>query len=429
MFLGIDLGSTFFKVEILDPACRSIGRGASAVPYLPADEGRMEMPVDESERALSRAIREAFDGAGVDARRLSAVGITSQAQTFTVRTPHGSAKRPFLSWRDSKAGVGSPAFDLKDFGRHSSFERCLPGLTVAKVAQLQRESDGHALEPGDALRWLPTWFVEKMTGRAVVDANLAAMSGLYSLVLDDWWPDAMDCCGIARGNLPAACPLGLQAGSTTGAAAAFGLPAGVPVVLAGNDQTAGAYAAGVHESQSVFISLGTAQVAYACVPAMPEAAENMIRGPYPGGRRYRLFADACGSGTITWARGVLPGLADVKAFDAAASSAPPGCHGVRFIADEHGGLGRWIGLDAPVATPADQARAVFEALVERLAIRVERLGLADGRPRRLLLTGGGAASVLWRTMLADRLRAELAFMPEISPALGAARMAVDAIRP
>lgn len=424
MFLGIDLGSTFFKVELVGAGGARLGSGAATVPYLAAGSGRMEeIPVDEAESALARAVRDALSGAGVSCRRLAAIGITSQAQTFTVRAPSGAAKRPFLSWRESRIGAESPALDLPDFGRHTSFPRCVPALTVAKVAQLQRESGRHAVEPGDALRWLPTWFVERAAGRAVVDANLAAMSGLYSLELGGWWPDALACCGLAAANLPAHCALGAQAGATTSAAAAFGLPAGVPVFLAGNDQTAGAYAAGIHDSQSVFISLGTAQVAYACMPTMPEAVDGMIRGPYPGGRWYRLFADSCGSGTVAWARAALPGLVDVQAFDAAAAQAPAGCHGVRFVVEEPTAQGRWIGLDAPGATIADAARAVFETLVERLARGVERLGAPADRPRRLLLAGGGASSAPWRQMLADRLGAEAKIVPGLSAALGAAKIA------
>ncbi len=426
MFLGIDLGSTFFKTELLDADGRRMGQGAAAVDYARDEAGRVVIPIEAAEQAFTTAVADALRQAGVVPEHVAALAITSQAQTFTFRDAAGRAGSPFVSWRDPGPPTPMSGGRLKDFARHTSFGHCLPGLTVSQVAHWPQASQVRSVRADDALRWLPTWFVENMTGQAVVDDNLAGMSGLYSLVLRDWWPAALQWCGLERTQLPSVRSLGEPAGRTTPAARVYGLPAGIPVILAGNDQTAGAYAANIHASQSVFISLGTAQVAYACMSTMPEADDGRIRGPYPGGRYYSLYADSCGSGTITWAREQRPEWSDVKAFDAAAANAPAGCHGVRFLADDATGMGRWVGLDNPGVTPADQARAVFETLVERLAARVGRLSPTPDTSRRFVLTGGGAASRVWREMLAARLPGDWMNLPDIAPARGAAQLAADA---
>lgn len=424
MFLGIDLGSTYFKAEIFDDAMRSLGSGSAPVIYGPAEGTRIEMPVAETEAAFRDAIAGALSAAGCSASDLKAIGMTSQAQTFTVRAADGHARQPFLSWRCTLDDFTIPEDVLPDFGLHASFGNCSAGLTVSKVAFLQQQSGGKAIRATDGLRWLPTWFVEELTGRAVVDENLAAMSGLYSLVEKDWWSDALRLCGLSKSNLPALEALGEAAGLTSEAAMRFGLPAGIPVVLGGNDQTGGAYGAAIHENGAVFAGLGTAQVVYACVPTLPKPVAGLIRGPYPGGLFYRLGADSYGSGTTNWARSVLPGLSDVKAFDAAVEAAPADCHGVRFIPDGPAGSGRWTGLDHPDATVADQARAVMMVQVERLGVLFDAVQ-AETETQRVVLSGGGAASVPWRAMLAERLNAEIIPKPDVSPALGAARMAKD----
>ncbi len=427
MILGIDLGSTVFKAEIFDSTLRSVGRGAAPVVYGQTQGTRIEMPIAETEAAFRDAVAGALSAAGCAASDLQAIGITSQAQTFTLRTTEGHAHCPFISWRCSLDGYSIPDHALSNFGMHTSFGNCSPGLTVSKIAYLQEKADGKAVAPTDGLRWLPTWFVEELTGRAAVDANLAAMSGLYSLVEKNWWTEALQICGLSRYNLPALKALGDLAGLTSSAAARFGLQAGIPVVLAGNDNTAGAYGAAIHENDSIFASLGTAQVVYACLPTLPKPVAGLIRGPYLGGRFYRLGADSYGSATITWARTILPGLSDVKDFDAAVAEAPADCHGVRFIPDGPAGTGRWIGLNHPKATVADQARAVMLVQVERLGSLFD-IVQAETQTQRVVLCGGGAASVPWRAMLAERFHAEVIPMPEASPSLGAARMALDYVQ-
>ena len=423
MILGIDLGSTVFKTEIFDRDLRRLGRGAAPVVYAPSAGHAVEMPVEAAEEALRTAIRGALESAGCRPESLAAVAIASQAQTFAVRGPDGRAKGPFISWRDTRCEHDNPATALSDFSAHTSFASATSGLTVSKLAFLQGESSGTSIGSDDRILWLPTWFVEQFVGRAVVDDNLAAMSGLYSMRVGGWWPEALALCGIAPRQLPALVPLGTSAGLVCAAGERYGLRAGTPVVLGGNDQTAAAYSAGLHESDSVLIGLGTAQVVYATYPQMPAPTPGLLRGPYPGGRFYRLGADDWGSGTVSWACRTISGLADVKDFDRAVSVAPEDCHGVRFIADGPAGSGHWTGLDNPEATPDDQARAVIVTLVERMASMVAKLDAAGP----VLLCGGGAESAPWRECLSRRLGVRLAKMPDVSPSRGAARMVRDGL--
>ena len=418
LLMGIDLGSSFFKVDIFDGDMHHLA-GAGAPVVYDCSGGHIEMSVADCEKALHDAIEGALSQSGCSAEDISAVAFTSQAQTFTVRTPEGDAKSPFISWRDNRCASGNPAELLDDFGRHCSMAEYMPALTVSKLAVMQ-----NLVGADDQLLWLPTWFVMELAGRAVVDVNLAAMSGLYSLQSGEWWREALQLCGISPGNLPDLLPLGSVAGLTTDAALQYGLPVGIPVVLAGNDQTAGAYSAGIHESGSLLISLGTAQVAYASLQDMPESVSGTMRGPYPGSLHYRLAADDFGAGTINWACEVLPGITNAQDFDRAAASAPEGCHGVQFMADGPSGSGSWIGAEESQVATAEKARAVLETLVERMGIMVEKL-VPDPKACNVIVCGGGSKSELWCELLSRRLGCQLTRMDEVSPSAGAARMAKE----
>ena len=422
MILGIDLGSTVFKAALFDRDLVTRGTGAATVMVAPSEGNRVEMPVPETEAAFQEAIAGALRSAAVKDDAVEAIAITSQAQTFTVRSPAGDARIPFISWRDTRGEVRNRASGgLTDFSQHCSVDECQPLLMVAKLTWLQDESEGGLVGGDDLVLMLPTWFVLQLTGNAIVDNNLAAMSGLYSLREGGWWDEAVRVCGIREYNLPSLAELGTTAGKTVKSAKRYGLPPGVPVLLAGNDQTAGAYGAAIHEQDAMLITLGTAQVVYVVRQRMPPPAPGVIRGPYPGGRYYQLAADDHGAGTVHWARTVLDGCASETDFDRAADRGAADCGGVRFIADGPAGSGRWVD-GTPRTTEADKARAVLLCLVDRMAKMLDRLQPIAVNDR-LLLTGGGSNSDAWFNCLQQRLGKPLHRLEAAAPTLGAARMA------
>jgi sugar (pentulose or hexulose) kinase len=422
MILGIDLGSTIFKAALFDRDLITRGTGAATVPVTPCAGNRVELPVPATEAAFQEALAGALESAAVKHDAVEAIAITSQAQTFTIRAAAGAARIPFISWRDPRGEKGPlMAAAPTDFAQHCSVAECLPLLMAAKLAWLQDDSKGGLVGADDLVLMLPTWFVLQLTGNPVVDDNLAAMSGLYSLRRRTWWDEAVGLCGIRERNLPSLARLGTIAGTTVKSAKRYGLPPGIPVVLAGNDQTAGAYGAAIHEQDAALITLGTAQVVYVVRQRMPAPATGVMRGPYPGGLCYQLVADDHGAGTVHWARTVLASCASEADFDRAVERGAADCGGVRFSADGPAGSGRWIDVTTRT-TEADKARAVLLCLVERMAKMLDRLQpLAP--EQRLLLTGGGSNSPGWRNCLQQRLGKSLHRIEAAAPTLGAARMA------
>ena len=300
MILAIDFGSTSFKTGLYDRKLRQLGGGSAPVRYRYASGGRVELDVSVAEAALRRALPK-------NLADIEAIAITSQAQTFTVLDRQGRPTRPFVSWQDGRAGAACARLKRKlpDFAAHCSFADLLPALQVCQLHNAPARR-------GELVVKLPAYFVRLWIGEAVLDDNLAAMSGLYSLKLRDWWPAV-----TGPAHLPRVIPVGSIAGVTR--PNKFGLPVGIPVVLAGNDQTAGAYAAQLEKTDAALLTLGTAQVVYACCRRMPPATSGLVRGPYPGGLSYRMAVDGCGANLTNWAETVLAGLLPgSKAFRLAA---------------------------------------------------------------------------------------------------------------
>ena len=411
MILAIDLGSTSFKAAVFDRGLRQITVGAGRLHYHFGVGGQVDLGV----AAVHAALQGALKSARVHDHDIKLISLTSQAQTFTCVDDAGRTRMPFISWRDTRAEAACAELqrELRDFGDHCSFGEPLPGL---QLCQLRRAAPGGQAMP----LLLPSYILRLWTGEVVTDNNIAAMSGLYSLQRQGWWPAALRACGLRESQLPRVIPVGTIAAETTVTARRFGLPAGVPVVLAGNDQTAGAYAARLERRRALLITLGTAQVAYSCRRTMPRRRMGTIRGPYPDGLFYRMAADGCGGSIVNWAETVIAGCGDDKAFFQKAASAARGCHGLTFDASLDKGNGGWQHLGMH-HTPADLARSVIENLGRRMDELVRVLGVSVNG-RTVLAAGGGSAQPLWRQIVSEALGARLV-PADASALLGAARMA------
>ncbi len=423
--LAIDLGSTRFKAAVFTAGLERVGEGACELRYTYGDGGAVELEAEVVEDAVRGAVTAAL--AGTPGGVLRAVAVTSQAQTFSVTDAAYRPLVPFVSWLDRRGGAACAALQregtLAEIACHATFPALDRALQLCQLRRLHDEAPG--LPPAGArVLTLPAWLTARLTGAPVTDCNLAAMSGLYSMQQGGWWPAALRAAGVTEAQLPRLCAVGATAGITTAAAAALGVPAGLPVVAAGNDQTAGAFGARVHEQDALLITLGTCQVVYRVPAPAPRPDRTTAAGPYPGGGWYAMAADTCGGNLVNWAKTVLAGCARDEDFFAAAAGSPPGCRGLRFEMAPGADNNAWRGL-APVHTPGDCARALLEALVRRLRDLVA--GLADPCPATILLAGGGSRQPLWAALTAEALGRPVV-RTEADPLAGAARLAQAAWR-
>ncbi len=420
--LALDLGSTSFKAALFTHDLQRIGEGEGRLTHVYPGPGQVELPVDEVTRAFTTCVGSALGDR--DCREITAVAITSQAQTFTVVNAEGTPRTPFYSWQDARALPTCDALRGTPFaeavGAQTSFNALLPSLQLAMLLHLTQEDP---TAPTDRVMPLPAYLVSLLNGQAYcTDANLAGMSGLYAVPQGDWWAEALAACGLTRAQLPALVDIGAVGATTADEARVFGIAPGVPVILAGNDQTTGAYGAEVHARGGLLVTLGTALVAYRVCNTLPAPLPTGVsaRGPYPGGRYYQLTTDSCGGNVLTWAAQALGFGDDYPAFFALARTVPVG-KGPTFMPDLLSGAGAWHGLGLQ-HTRADLARAVVDALSARVVALVRQLHPAPDAP--ILVAGGGSRLAGWCDELSTALSAPL--LPVTAdPLLGAARMALQ----
>ena len=119
---------------------------------------------------------------------------------------------------------------------------------------------------------------------------------------------------------------------------------------------------------------------------------------------------------------------DFPELDRAAAAIPPGSHGLvalphlmgrRTPTPDPSARGAFVGL-----TPSHTAADIYRSLLESVGYALRR-GFDPIRPRvrRVIATAGGAASPLWRQILADILETSIEYHPAASGALGIAFLA------
>ncbi|MCX7522832.1 FGGY family carbohydrate kinase [Microbacterium sp. STN6] len=261
--LGIDIGTSNTKVTVLelddDPASRLPVRERSthALPT-PADAGELvSVVMTLVSAAASRA-----------ASPVAAVGIASMAETGALLEPDGTPVGPLLRWNRVGGAKGAQAL-ARELGAEALYEAT--GVPVVQKAPLAMWRGLAA--SGDArwharARWAGMCDLVGLvlTGRLATDHTLAARTMAYRLpggghpLASGFDVDLLAAVGVSHEQLPEILAPGEPLGVVTaGAAAATGLPAGVPVTIAGHDHAVGAWAAGVRVPGGVANSVGTAE--------------------------------------------------------------------------------------------------------------------------------------------------------------------------
>ena len=200
MYLAIDLGSTQFKAAVFNKQLKILGNSAYTLKYKYTVNGGVELDPDNLFYALEFINKEAIKSAGISPSAIKAIAVDSQAQTFAVFDKKGRAVSPFFSWLDERAKEITTRMasypPWTQFSHHSSFGYLLAGLQVCILKYLL---SSNSIKPEKNIYFLllPAWFNMLATGKPVVDNNIAAMSGLFSLIRNNWWDEALSDLGIS----------------------------------------------------------------------------------------------------------------------------------------------------------------------------------------------------------------------------------------
>jgi xylulokinase len=434
LVIGIDLGTQSLKAVVCDENLVVRGSHSIAITTNHPEPGWAEQDPRSWDAALAPAIAGALAAANAGPTDVAAIAITGQLDGCVAIDAQLAPVHPALIWQDRRAVAQSNLVEASRIfaitGQVADASHLAP-----KIAWLRERGYKAA-----RFHQPTSYLVARLCGEHVIDPPLASTTMLAELSSGAWSPRLLEAYDLEPALLPRIRPTCEVAGTLTDEGATLaGLPVGTRVAVGTGDDFSNPLGAGVVAPGSIICAIGTAEVVGALTrsPVLDTiAAEPMVETHvYPSCNANKLFfvenPGWLSGGAIRWATRLL-GLADDRALDALAASAPPGANGVTFVPALAGAM-------TPVWRPdlrgslhdltaahdrSHIARAVLEGLAFACKDVADRLVAMKLPISDVLLVGGGAKSRVWAQLRADALGLphRVAANPDTSP-LGAAMIA------
>ncbi|MDR1431362.1 MAG: sugar kinase [Propionibacteriaceae bacterium] len=387
--IGIDNGSQSSKVVIFDLEGRVAALGRQALrPNDTPRPGVVEHPGDDLWDSICAASKRALAAFRGDPAEIVGAGLCTIRFCRAMVRADGRLAQPVLSWMDARVGR--------------------PYLDDDPQAALATTSSGY--------------ITGRITGRGVDSA--ANHAGMWPLDPQtwDWLPDGPEfsACGYPREKLVELVLPGELLGNVTAeAAAASGLPVGLPVYATANDKAVEALGSGLRGENDLLLSLGTYIAAMSVgrrhVPAASAFWTNYACEPH----RYLYESNGIRRGmwTVSFVRDLFgrevtlaaeeAGLSPEEYLNRAAAQVPAGSEGLLALldwlapTDAPQRKGAFVGFDGRQGR-AHLYRAVLEAIAMGMAGKARAMAEELGADyRRLIVSGGGSSSDLMMQIAAD----------------------------
>lgn len=422
MIAAVDLGSTNFKAALFAAEGQRLSEASLPLPYKIHTGERAELDPETVEKTFLALLEQLVRSADKPLASIKRIALTSQAQTFLIATAEGVALSPFYGWSDSRAEEAATSLQSRlgeSFHHHCGWPAVRPGLMLSKVLWWKER---HAWDKTFRIISLPAYLAMVLGAEHGNDANLAAMSGFYSLADGKWWQAALDASSVRESQLGTivspGCPLAMRPSHIP-----TGFNRKLEIIPVGNDHTAGAAGCDCRPGNPI-LTLGTAGVLYRHTGMTPGPySDTGLWGPYPQGGYYELQCLNHACSALDWANQTLLGEVESPRFAAIAAEVKVDSDTPLFYPLRWGTDQAWIGQ----GTVADKAYAAFEGILFAL----KQLAGDDftRTDQAITLLGGGSRLDFWAQMASDCFNVPVR-RTEADGLLGAARLAApDWINP
>ncbi len=409
--LGIDLGTSSVKVVVfaLDGSIRGIG--SAEYPILTPSVGYAEQDPEDWWRATVFAVRQAMDKAGRP--DISGIGFSGQMHGFVLIGADQRALSPAIIWADQRSADLLPEIestvgpDLKKCGTAPA-----AGFLIATLYWLQRHQP-ELLDRAFTLLMPKDYVRFKITGEFGTDESDASATGIFDVQARTWADDLITRLKLPRSIFPIAHEsIELVGTLTKDAAAELSLVPGIPVSAGSSDQPAQAVGNGLIDPPLGSVTIGTGGQVF--LPLSQPLLDPKLRlhtfCHAPRARWYLLGAMLSAGMALRWFRAILGSdRFSYAELDRVAGEVQPGCEGLTFlpyIVGERSPImdprakGGFVGLRLRHG-PAHLARALLEGVTFALRQIIETMEDCGASLPKLVASGNGLGSPLWRQMLAD----------------------------
>ena len=407
--LGIDYGTGGCKVTVLGEDGSFVGEASVEYTTYHDHPGWSEQEPQDWWTSLCEALKK-LQGKGVDLKSIAACALDGSTHNAVLMDGAFRPVRRTIMWTDQRATSECEA--LKAGWGEKIFSTCYqmpaPTWTLPQMMWLKANEPDvlkkteHVLFVKDYVRYL-------LTGNAATDRIEAQGTLFFDMAKGDWSQELVELAGLSLSKLPGfIAPTDVAGRVTAEAAAATGLPEGMPVVCGSSDSAVEDYGAGAVEPGDLIIKLATAGNVNSMTAAAHPHPKTLTYSHIVPGMWYSVSATNAAALCMRWLRDTW-GFSGYGAIDAEAASSPVGSNGIFFHPYLQGERcpywdanlrASFTGVSI-ASTRGDFCRALMEGVAFSLRDCYRTLEEMRLPVKRIFLIGGGARSAVWSEIVAN----------------------------
>jgi xylulokinase len=424
--LGIDLGTGSTKAVLIDDHGAQVSVASAPIPLSEPRPQWVESDPEAWWLSVQTAVRDALAPANA---RVGSVGLSGQMHGVVLARSDSAALRPAVISLDRRAQEDLEAYRAMSPDLFATLGNPLvPGM-AGPILHWLAKNEPELLDAADWALQPKDWLRLRLVGRAGSEPSDASGTLLFDLSQSTWAVPVVGALGLSPELLAPLGSSGAVAGELCGpAAAALGLPAGIPVVYGCADTAAAMVGTGLSRVGPLQLTVGSAAqvVTLREQPRPdPQLRYHVFAAADPQ-RWYALAAIQVAGVALSWVLEAL-GATWEEAYGALEAS-PRGANGVSFVPHLAGARSPSMNTSARASFSnlelrhhrADMLRAVFEGVAFSIADAAVTLPEFAGASS-LYLAGGGSLHPAWRQLLCDVLGKRLLVVEDPNAsALGAA---------
>lgn len=413
VLIGIDAGTTHCKVGLFGLDGSLNGQESHATPVKRAVEGYDYI----DHESLWTLVAEAITGLVADCNMglPGAIGIAGMAETgVLVGRKTGAARSRMIPWFDMSAAGKAEVLGREGQREARFFESGIFPAYKCSLAKVLWLRDDLGADVGGAV-WLcaPDYLAYRLTGQMATDYSLAGRTYAFRIFEKQWDAAWLRQFGLKTDLWPEALQAGTKFGTTR--SGILGIPAGVPVFIAGHDHICAAQAVGAIQPGVLLDSIGTAESLLGAFPERKMGKREFEAGFAVGchvqpGTFYWLAGLSSAGGAVEWLRNLtdeeIP-YERVNAMLEGLTSDPGDIIFLPYLAgsgtphSEPAVRGALLGLRAIHRMP-DLLKAVLEGTAYEIEFARRRAeALLGVKINQIVATGGGTRIPRWMQIRAD----------------------------
>ncbi len=418
LVVSIDSSTTACKAIAWDMRGQAVAEGRASYPVLQPARGWHEQNAEDWWGGACRALNECLEQ--VEGREIDALAITHQRETFVPLDADGVPIRNAIMWNDERSSAQVAALE-RNFGPELHRLTGKPPSMTASIAKLLWLVEHEPELVARTARFLDVhaFLVHRLTGHYRTGLANADPLGVLDMARRTWADDLIRAIGLRPDQFVDLVEPGAVIGKVTpAAAAATGLPAGLPVIAGAGDGHCAGLGANVTREGIAYLNLGTGIASGACSSTyLCDRAFRTLIAPIPGSYYVEHILRG-GVYTVAWfverfaadLRGAEQGRSAEAMLEEAAAQIAPGAEGLMLVPYWNNVMNPYwdpLASGITVGWSGVHGRAHFyRAILEGIAYEQRLVGdammaAAGQRFGEYVAMGGGSRSRLWLQIMAD----------------------------